>query len=111
MRIRRLLYLGCLAGSLVFYFCYQQWVSWMVLLTVAAMPWISLVLSLPAILQFRAELEAPAFIPMGDQAEAFLWGLSHLPQPLFRGKLALKNLNTGETRRHHPLTPDRKSVV
>ena len=105
MILRRLLYLGCLAGSLVFYFYYQQWMSWVILLSVAALPWISLLLSLPAMLQFRAELEAPAFVLMGDEAEGFLWGLSKLPQPLFQGRILLKNLNTGETRRHDPLKP------
>lgn len=105
MIIRRLLYLGCLAGSLVFYFCYQQWLSWVVLLAVLALPWVSLLLSLPAMVQFRAELEAPAFVPIGDRAEAALWGLSTLPQPLFKGQMVLKNLNTGKTHRHHPLKP------
>ena len=105
MRIRRLLYLGCLAGSLVFYFCYQQWLSWMVLLAVVFLPWVSLLVSLPAMLQFRAELEAPSFVEQGGHGDAALWGLSHLPQPLFQGKLVLENCNTGEKRRHHPLTP------
>ena len=105
MILRRLRYLICLAGSLVFYFFYQQWLSWVVLLTVLALPWVSLLLSLPAILSFRAELEAPHVVQTGDHAEAALWGLSRLPQPLFRGKLMLKNLNTGKISRHHPNKP------
>ena len=105
MMIRRLAYLCCLASSLVFYFCYQQWVSWMILLAVLALPWISLLLSLPAILQFQAELEAPSFVELGGKADAAIWGLSQLPQPLFQGQILLKNLNTGEIRRHHPLHP------
>ena len=105
MMIRRLTYLICLAGSLVFYFCYQQWVSWMLLWVVIALPWVSLLLSLPAMVQFRAELEAPAFVELGSQAHTALWGLSQLPQPLFRGQIFLENLNTGKVYRHHPLRP------
>ena len=105
MTIRRLLYLGCLAGSLIFYFFYQLWVSWIILMGVLALPWVSLALSLPAMLQFRTELEAPAVVSMGQQAHAVLWGLSKFPQPLFRGRILLKNLVTGEIRRHSPHAP------
>ena len=37
---------------------------------------------------------------MGQKAHAFIWGLSDLPQPLFKGKLLLTNLNTGDTYKH-----------
>ena len=105
MITRFLMYLSCLAGSLVFYLYYQEWVSWVVLVAVAAIPWVSLLLSLPAILQFRAELDTPGFVTMGQKAHAFIWGLSDLPQPLFKGKLLLTNLNTGETYKHAHRTP------
>ena len=109
MTARRIMYLCCLAGSLVFYFCYQQWISWIVLLAAAALPWVSLILSLPAMLQFRIEVETPAFVTVGEPANAILWGLSRLPQPLFLGRLAIRSLNDGTTRRHqtrHPLPTD-----
>ena len=99
---RRIVYLCCLAGSLVFYFCYQGWMAWMVLVVMALVPWVSLALSLPAILQFRAELECPLFVTMGEPAHAALWGLSDLPQPLFRGRLVRRNLITGEKGRYQP---------
>ena len=102
---RRIIYLCCLAGSLVFYFCYQQWVSWMILLAVLGLPVVSLLLSLPAMLQFRAEVEAPAFVAAGDAAHTALWGLSKLPQPLFRGKLMVTDLLTGAVKRHDPRRP------
>ena len=105
MTARRLLYLSCLAGSLVFYFCYQRWIAWMVLLTVAALPLVSLALSLPAMLQFRCEVEAPAFVTAGEPAQAALWGLSGLPQPLFLGRLAVRNLVDGTLRRHSARQP------
>ena len=99
---RRIGYLCCLAGSLVFYFCYQGWAAWVVLVAVALAPWVSLALTLPAIFQFRAELECPRFVTVGEPAYAALWGLSELPQPLFRGRLTRRNLVTGEKGRHQP---------
>ena len=102
---RRIVYLCCLAGSLVFYFCYQRWMAWILLLTVLALPWVSLLLSLPAIRQFRGEIECPAFVTMGGEAHAALWGLSKLPQPLFLGKIWVRNRITGEKFRHDPRNP------
>ena len=102
---RRIIYLCCLAGSLVFYSFYQQWMSWILLLTVLALPWVSLALSLPAIRQFRGEVECPAFVSAGEEAYASLWGLSKLPQPLFRGRILVRNQITGEAFRHSAARP------
>ena len=102
---RRITYLGALAGCLVFYFCYQQWLSWILLLAVLILPWLSLLLSLPAIRQFRAEVEMPDHAARGDTVHAQLWGLSDLPQPRFLGRMARENLLTGETARHTSKTP------
>ena len=41
---RRIVYLGALAGCLVFYFCYQQWLSWLLLLAVVILGSLSLLL-------------------------------------------------------------------
>ena len=105
MTSRRIAYLCILAGCLVFYFCYQQWMSWIILLTVLTIPWLSLLLSLPAMIQFRGEIEAPDHTAMGEEARAELWGLSHLPQPRFLGRLTREDLFTGETARHNPRHP------
>ena len=102
---RRIVYLGILAGCLVFYFCYQQWLSWILLLMILILPWLSLLLSLPAMIQFRAEVEAPEYGAPGESLHVSLWGLSHLPQPRFLGKLTRKDLLTGEISRHNPKRP------
>ena len=102
---RRILYLGILVGCLVFYFCYQQWLSWLLLLAVVILPWLSLLLSLPAMLQFRAEIELPAHCRRGDIVHASLWGLSHLPQPRFLGRLFREDLLTGKKIRHRSRYP------
>ena len=105
MTSRRILYLGALAGCLVFYFCYQQWLSWLLLLAAAILPWLSLLLSIPAMIQFRAEIELPGHAKKGDEVHGELWGLSHLPQPHFLGKVFREDLLTGQKVRHHTRQP------
>ena len=102
---RRILYLGALAGCLVFYFCYQQWLSWLLLLAAVILPWLSLLLSIPAMVQFRAEIELPGHAKKGDEIRAELWGLSDLPQPHFLGKVFREDLLTGQKVRHHTRHP------
>ena len=102
---RRILYLGALAGCLVFYFCYQQWLSWLLLLAAVILPWLSFLLSIPAMIQFRAEIELPGHAKKGDEVHGELWGLSHLPQPHFLGKLWREDLLTGQKVRHHARHP------
>ena len=102
---RRILYLGALAGCLVFYFCYQQWLSWLLLLAAVILPWLSLLLSIPAMVQFRAEIELPGHAKKGDEIRTELWGLSDLPQPHFLGKVFREDLLTGQKVRHHTRQP------
>lgn len=94
---RRILYLAVLALCTVFYIAYGQWLAWLILLTVLALPWFSLVLSLPAMLRFRAEPSGPLTLRMGEAGELWLLGSCSLPMPPFQGKLRLKNLLTGES--------------
>lgn len=93
---RRLIYFAVLCGSLVFYAAYQEWLAWILLLTVLGLPWFSLALSLPAMLCFRTEAEGPERIRMGVRGTTWLLGVSVLPMPLFRGKLRLHRCTTGE---------------
>ncbi len=97
---RRLLYLAVLCGCLVFYVAYQEWFSWFLLLLVAGLPWLSLLLSLPAILTFRAEPAGPGTVDMGIPAQVRLMGGCRLPVPPFQGKLRGKRITTGEQFRH-----------
>lgn len=97
---RRVTYLCTLLGSVVFYIAYQEWFSWLLLLAVAAVPWFSLILSLPGILTFRMEVSAPEALPVGISAEAALVGTSRFPVPPFRGQIRLRRYTTGESWRH-----------
>lgn len=93
---RRFTYLCTLAGCVVFYIAYQEWFSWVLLLAVAGIPWLSLLLSLPAILTFHIQPEAPSALPMGIAGEVALVGASRFPVPPFRGRLRLRRCTTGE---------------
>lgn len=62
---RRILYALTLAGCLIFYAAYQKWFSWVLLLVMLTFPWLSLLLSLPAMLRVKLEPDGAARIPMG----------------------------------------------
>ena len=94
---RRLLYLAVLASCVLFYIAYGQWLSWLVLVTVLAAPWFSLVLSLSAIFTFRINASVPRFLEPGMSENLWLVGSCALPMPPFRGRLKLKRLISGES--------------
>lgn len=94
MRGRRVAYLVCLLGSLVFYGFYQEWMSWILLVIVLTLPWFSLVLSLPAMLTAKASLRCPASVRMGVPARTVLRLEGKLPTPAVKSKIKLKNILT-----------------
>ena len=100
MTERRLIYLASLVGAVVFYVCYQEWFSWFALLLIAGIPWLSLALSLPAMLTFRGEPTGPAAVEMGTPAKTKLMGKCRAPLPPFRGKLRVTRCSTGEQWRY-----------
>ncbi|MBR5444667.1 MAG: DUF58 domain-containing protein [Clostridia bacterium] len=65
---RRILYLAGVAGAVGFYLMYQKWFSWIVLMVVLFLPWLSLLLSLRPMFTFRAKLEAPEKVSMHEHA-------------------------------------------
>lgn len=94
---RRLLYLAVLVICGVFYIAYGQWLSYLILVTVLALPWFSLLLSLPAMVRFQAAPSGPAVLEPGSSGELWLLGSCRYPMPPFRGRLKLKRLFSGET--------------
>lgn len=94
---RRIVYLAALAFCGIFYIAYGQWLSWLVLIAVLALPWFSLLLSLPAMLRFRGCPGGPSFLEMGGEAELWLIGSCPFPMPPFRGRLKLRRLSSGES--------------
>ena len=98
---RRLLYLAVLGICIVFYIAYGQWLSWLVLILILALPWFSLALSLPAMLQFRIAPAGPAALDMEADGELWLLGSCSLPMPPFRGKLKLQHRISGKSWYYH----------
>lgn len=97
---RRIWYLVSLAGCIVFYICYQEWLSWIALAAVLGLPWLSLLLSLPAMVTFRPQIQAPAWVTLGEEVQVNLTGNSRYPVPPFRGKLHLERKLTGDSWHH-----------
>ena len=100
MAARRLLYLAVLGGCGIFYIAYGQWLAWFLLITILLVPWLSLVLSLPAMVSFRIRPAGQPILEMDAEPELWLLGSCRLPMPPFRGQLTLKRCFTGEAFRY-----------
>ena len=92
-----MIYLAALGLCFIFYIAYGQWLSWLILVAVLALPWFSLMLSLPAMLRFRASPSGPAVLRPGEAGELWLMGSCPWPMPPFRGRLRLQRTITGES--------------
>lgn len=97
------MYLAVLVGCGSFYVAHGEWVSWVLFLSVLGLPWLSLLLSLPAVFRFRLSVQAPAAVPVGEEAEAEVMGSSAFPLPPFRGKLRVTFCQTGKTQTYRLL--------
>ena len=97
---RRFWYLAALFSCWVFYIAYGEWFSCLALLAVAGLPWLSLLLSLPAMLRFRLDPGGAGTVALGTEAEMWLVGSCGLPMPPFKGKLCMRCCITGQTRRY-----------
>lgn len=93
---RRLLYLLTLVGLLVFYGAYQQWTAWILLLTALLFPWLSLALSLPAMVRLRMVPGVTARMEQGQREAAVLLRECSLPYPPTRGRILVTRPLTGE---------------
>lgn len=96
MFLRRIAWLLLLVLCLMFYWAYREWLSWFLLIAAASLPWLSLVLSLPAIVTCRLSLHAPEAVVLGQEARAGCLGAGLLPLPRFRCKLRLQHGYTGK---------------
>lgn len=91
-----MLYLAVAALCGIFYIAYGQWLSYLILVAVLSLPWLSLILSLPAIFRFRAAPSGPGVLEMEQTEELWLMGSCPWPMPPFRGKLRLCSCITGK---------------
>lgn len=96
MAKNRFTYLCALVGSIIFYIAYREWLSWLLLMGLLGLPWLSLLLSLGPILTTRIRVSAPAFAPLGGEGRVNLRGTGKLAVPRFGGRIRLTRLTTGE---------------
>lgn len=82
MAKRRILYLIVLFSSVVFYWAYQKWLGWLLLIAVLCLPVLSLVLSLPALFGMRLHMTCPAVVQCGDELYADVTNRSWFPLPM-----------------------------
>ena len=98
----RIIYTGVLLGALVFYIAYGEWVSWLILLAVLGLPFLSLLVSIPAMTCFHIQPAGPDALDTGSQTELLLLGTCRLPMPPFRGRIRLQKRYTGQTSLYKP---------
>lgn len=92
---RRIAYLVILSVCFLCYLIFQVWFSWVLLLVVLLLPFLSLVLSLPAMLTAKADFQVPKEGRMGVPARTHLAINCKFPVPPVKCKLRLQNLLTG----------------
>ena len=102
MAINRLLYFGLLILSLVFYFASNIWFSWLLLVLVLAVPFLTLLVSLPAMLSCRLDATMANVVNQGDTASLHLrmnaWRF--LPMPDVQIRLNLRTRDQDQDMRY-----------
>ncbi|MBR2311214.1 MAG: DUF58 domain-containing protein [Oscillospiraceae bacterium] len=96
MRERRICYLVSLFACLVFYFVYQQWFSWLLLLTMMLLPWFSLAISYPAMRTVTVTVSCPEMARMDMPIRTAIQKNCRFPMPPVDCKIRLVNSLTGE---------------
>lgn len=93
---RRVLYLLAWLGCVVFFYAYQLWFSWLLLIFVLTLPIFSLLCSLPAMLTAKLELEASAPVPLGTQKSLRVKCRCRFPVAAWRCRIRVERPLTGE---------------
>lgn len=96
---RRTLYLTALAGGLVFYWAYREWLAGFLLMLVLVLPWMSLLLTLPAALTGHLRLQYPQAAILGTEAQLSWHMEGFLPPPPLRSKLRCRLGFSGKNKR------------
>lgn len=99
MAVYRIVYLTVLGTAAIFSLAYGEWFSGVLLAAVLALPWLSLLYSLPAIFRFRASLSGADDISLGDEESLWVMGHCSLPCPPFDARIRLRSALTGKEKR------------
>lgn len=96
MTKQRIIYILALCGSVAFYGINQEWFSWVLLLGVVFLPWLSLLMSIAAMLGLKMGLEVATKLPMGSTEQMTVTVSSKLPMPPCSSKIRITKPMTGE---------------
>ncbi len=99
---RWILYLLTLLGAILFWVAHQGHLSWLLLVVIAALPLLSLLLSLLPILLVRPSLQLPDALVQGQNAMLQLSVRSGFPLPPYHCQWTLTHSLTGEKMRLRP---------
>lgn len=99
---RRIVYTLSLAAAVAFYWASRNWLSAILLLMAVGLPWLSLILALPAIITGKGQFQCPSHVTVGTPAKAVFTFTSRFPAPPVSGKLRLVTLSTGKGKRIQP---------
>ena len=102
MGLNRLLYLTALLAAAVFFLASGIWFSWVLLLLIAALPLVSLLFSLPAILKVRMHAQLPERTEMGANTVMHIWltGIRFLPLPEVQARINLRSRDRAKDPRY-----------
>ena len=95
-------YLVAVLGCWIFYIAYGEWLAWMILTFVLGLPWLSLALSLPAMVRLGLSPSGPDSIPLGQRGNLMILGSCPFPMPPFRGNLRLTGCMDGAKSTYQP---------
>ncbi len=107
MADRRLNYLTALIAALAFYGAYQKWFSWIVLVTVLALPVFSLLVSLIPMFLTRVKMRVPETVRRGSRAKIAVSLRCPGIRPPFFCRIRVTEYMTGNSRilRHGEALP------
>ena len=91
-----------LAGALVFYWAYREWLAGFLLTLLLALPWISLLITLPAALLGKPALQHPQGVTVGSDARMDWQFTGFLPPPPVTGKLRCRSTLLGKQKKAVP---------
>lgn len=94
--MRRACYLLGLLGCGLWYLLSGSWLGWILLLALAALPWLSLLLTVPALCTFSLTPTGPDNLQVSENGTFLLLGACQMPMPPFQGKLQFRNLRTNQ---------------